>query len=414
MQRRSYPKIVNDPVYGFIRLPDGIGFRILEHRWFQRLRNIKQLGLAYLVYPGAVHTRFQHSLGAYHLSIQALEVLKNKGINISKDEEVAVSLALLLHDIGHSPFSHLLEGIILKDISHEKVTIAYIHHLNKLYDNALSLTLEIYMKKYSKKFLSQLISGELDMDRLDYLKRDSFYTGVMEGVISTDRIIKMLCVYDNKLAVEEKGIYSVEKFLIARRLMYWQVYLHKTVLAADTMLTLIFKRVYYLYQNGLIVVPDILKTFWKNKIKFEDILKNMELIEEFSLIDDNEVWHWIRKWSYHPDFILSFLCNNLLRRNLFKIYMSNLPFSKEKIEKIKELIKKKFNLNDNDVNYLIVSNKAVNRTYCPTDFNINILTKNNDLKDISKASDIFNMRILSKRITKYFLCFVREINYELS
>jgi len=406
----SQAKIINDPIYGFIKLPEGIGFKLIEHRWFQRLRHIKQLGLAYFVYPGATHTRFSHSLGSYHLITLAINEILKKGFEITKEEAEAVSLAMLLHDIGHIAFSHLLEGVLIENVSHEELTNAFLHHFyNNYKHSSLCLAIDIYNKKYPKSFLSQLISGELDMDRLDYLKRDCFYTGVVEGAVGVDRIIKMLTVYQNKLAVEEKGVYSIEKFLIARRLMYWQVYLHKTVISADVILSLIFKRIKELFKEKKIKVPELLMFFLANKFTYNDLIENKEIINKLSEVDDAEVWTWIKMWSYSSDPILSYLCKCLIERKLFKIKMQPYKFDKEIVQKIEQIAKKIFKINNKEVAYFVVTDEATNKTYSPTDFNINILTKENKIIDISFASDIFNLKILSKKVTKHYLCYPIEI-----
>jgi hypothetical protein len=401
-------KVVNDPVLGFIQMPSGIGLQIVEHPWFQRLRNIKQLGIAYYVYPGAMHTRFQHSLGAYSLTQQAMEVLTSKNFEITPKESEAVGLAILLHDIGHGPFSHTLEKIIIQNISHEQITLAYMHHFNLLFEEELSYTIEIVNNLYYKHFLHQLVSSQLDMDRLDYLKRDSFYTGVTEGVIGTERIIKMLTISNDSLAIEEKGIYSIEKFLIARRLMYWQVYLHKTVLAAEQMLLAIFRRLLYLHKNKQIILPDILKVFWENSITSKDLMENKEIIQLFSQLDDAEVWVWIKQWINHSDFVLSFLSNHFVNRQLFKIEMQRTPIAKEKIENYLHRVMKKFNISALDASFLVFADSAENHAYSIADDKINILYKNGNLLDISEASDILNTEVLSKNVVKYFICYLSE------
>ncbi len=401
-------KIVNDPVLGFIQLPLGLGLQIVEHPWFQRLRNIKQLGVAYFIYPGAVHTRFQHSLGAYYLAQQAIDVLITKKNEITPIESEAVSLAVLLHDIGHGPFSHTLEKIILPHISHEQITLAYMHHFNNLFDGELRLAIDIMNNRYSKHFLHQLISSQLDMDRLDYLKRDSFFTGVSEGVIGTERIIKMLTIAKDSLAVEEKGIYSIEKFLIARRLMYWQVYLHKTVLAAEQMLISIFKRVHFLYKNKQLILPDTLNRFWNNPISAKELNENIELIQLFSQLDDSEIWVWIKQWAQHTDFILSFLSQNFIQRKLFKIEMQRTPIPTSKLEDYRNKTMKKFHLSAFDASFLVFSDSAENHAYSITDDKINILYKDGRILDISEASDILNTEVISKNVIKYFICFMQE------
>lgn len=401
-------KIVNDPVHGFIQMPVGIGSEIVNHPWFQRLRNIKQLGLAHYVYPGAMHTRFQHSLGAYFLTHQAIEVLQSKGIDISDHESEAVLLAILLHDIGHGPYSHTLEKVLLKDINHEQITYAYMAHLNRLYKGGLDKAIEIIKNQYIKRFLHQLISSQLDMDRLDYLKRDSFFTGVSEGVIGTERIIKMLTVTNDSLAVEEKGIYSIEKFLIARRLMYWQVYLHKTVLASELMLLSIFKRVQFLFKQKKINLPPHLQALWETKITYNDLIIDSKHLETFSLLDDAEVWVWIKNWSESEDKVLSLLSKRFIERKLFKVEIQRQPHDAEKINNYRKKVQAFFQLSEEESEYLVFSDFAENHAYSIKDNEINILYKNGKTLDISEASDILNIDVLSKNVVKYFLCFVPE------
>jgi len=401
-------KIVNDPVHGFIQMPAGIGSEIVNHPWFQRLRNIKQLGLAHYVYPGAMHTRFQHSLGACFLTHQAIDVLRSKGIDITDNESEAVLLAILLHDIGHGPFSHTLERVLLKDISHEQITYAYMTHLNRLYNGGLDKAIDIIKNLYLKRFLHQLISSQLDMDRLDYLKRDSFFTGVSEGVIGTERIIKMLTVTNDSLAVEEKGIYSIEKFLIARRLMYWQVYLHKTVLASELMLLSIFKRVQFLHEQNKINLPTRLQTIWKAKITYNDLIVDYQYLDNFSLLDDAEVWVWIKNWSESDDKVLALLSKRFIERKLFKVEIQRQPHDSEKIIEYRKKAQSLLQISEEESEYLVFSDFAENHAYSIKDNKINILFKNGKTLDVSEASDILNIDVLSKNVVKYFLCFIPE------
>ncbi len=402
-------KIVNDPVHGFIQMPSGIGFEIVNHPWFQRLRHITQLGIAHYVYPGAMHTRFQHSLGAYFLTQQALKVINSKGFNITTEESEATLLAILLHDIGHGPFSHTLEKIIFRNINHEILTRAFIEYFNQKYNGYLNLCIQILDNTYHKKFLHQLVSGQLDMDRLDYLKRDSFYTGVSEGVIGTERIIKMLTVTNNgDLAVEEKGIYSIEKFLIARRLMYWQVYLHKTVLAAELMLVSIFKRVRDLFLSNKITLPEQLHYIWKKEWAKEDIYSNYELINTFAQLDDSDIMVWIKQWSKYNDKVLSILCERFLSRKLFKVQMLKQKINNNKIASYRKNLMKQFSISYNETKYFIFSGLAENQAYSINNNRINILFKDGKLIDIANASDILNIKVLSKNVIKYFFCYVPE------
>lgn len=401
-------KIVNDPVHGFIQMPIGIGLEIVNHSWFQRLRNIKQLGMAHYVYPGAMHTRFQHSLGAFFLTHEAIKVLRTKGIDITDSEAEGVLLAILMHDIGHGPFSHTLEKLLIRDISHEQITHAFMNHLNLYTEGGLNKAIDIIKNIYIKKFLHQLISSQLDMDRLDYLKRDSFFTGVSEGVIGTERIIKMLTVSNDSLAIEEKGIYSIEKFLIARRLMYWQVYLHKTVLAAELMLQSIFKRVHFLYLKNKIQLPIPLSEFWSHKITIQELNTDVRWLNLFSSLDDADIWTWIKSWTIAEDKVLSLLSNRFIERKLFKVEIQRQPHNNEKINLYRKRIQHVFNLSEEEAEYLVFSDSAENHAYSITDNKINILFKNGKLIDISDASDILNIEVLSKNVIKYFLCFLPE------
>lgn len=399
-------KILNDPVYGFINIPSGILFDIIEHPYFQRLRRIKQLGLTDLVYPGAVHTRFQHTLGAVHLLESAVDVIKSKGHEITKDEEIAVTLAILLHDIGHGPFSHTLERIIIPEYGHEELSLFYMDELNTIFSGALDLTIKIFQNKYHKKFLHQLVSSQLDVDRLDYLRRDSFYTGVSEGVIGSDRIIKMLNVVNDQLVVEAKGIYSIEKFLIARWLMYWQVYLHKTVVSAEQLLLMIFKRVKYLLsQNEQIYLPESLQYFYINKEK-KDI---QEILFNFSLIDDTDIFTCLKKWTLEKDRVLKILSERLLNRKLFSVEIQNNPFQEDKINELTQKASNFFELSEAETRYFVFTDFISKNAYSVFDEKIHILYKDGKLVDVAEASDMLNVSVLSKTVRKYFLCYPKEI-----
>ena len=349
-------KIFNDPVYGFITIPDELTFDIIEHPYFQRMRRIRQLGLTNLVYPGALHTRFQHAIGAMYLMTQAIEVLRSKGFEITKDEAQGAVIAILLHDIGHGPFSHSLENSIICDLSHEELSELLMDSLNKDFNGKLSLAIKIFKDSYHKKFLHQLVSSQLDMDRLDYLKRDSFYTGVSEGVISTERIIKMLTIVNDKLVVESKGIYSIENFIIARRLMYWQVYLHKTAVSADNLLEKILKRVRDLAQKGNepFAAPALQKFLFSNFRK-KDFLKDKTLLETFAELDDTDIISSLKVWTKSNDKILSMLSNNLIHRKLYAIELQNKPFTKNYISQFEKKAKKSLNLNDDEIDYFVFS-----------------------------------------------------------
>lgn len=412
-------KIINDPVYGFINIYSELVFDLVEHPYFQRLRHIKQLGLTNYVYPGANHTRFQHSLGTLYLLDSAINIIRSKGHEISNKEAEATTIALLLHDIGHGPFSHALEENII-NISHEKMSELYMEELNAKFSNQLTLAIDIFRNKHPKKFLHELVSSQLDMDRLDYLKRDSFFSGVTEGVIGSDRIIKMLDVVDDKLVVESKGIYSIEKFLIARRLMYWQVYLHKTVLAAEYLMLKILKRVRELYKKGhKIHTTESLKFFLSNNINPSDIKsKNTPerkyILDEFSNLDDNDIIACVKTWKNSSDKVLSMLCQKLTDRKLFKIRISNEPFGQHVIDSLRQQFLKKYghhNMSNEEADYFIFTDIISNNAYSKEDENIQILYSNDVLKDISEASDMLNMSALSKTIKKYFLCYPKELDF---
>jgi HD superfamily phosphohydrolase len=397
-------KIINDPVYGFITIPFEIIFDLMEHPWFQRLRRINQLGVAQLVYPGAIHTRFHHALGALYLMTKALDTLEQKGIAITSDEKEATCIAILLHDIGHGPFSHVLENTILPGIHHEKISVQLMELLNDEFKGRLTLAIEIFNDQYPKKFLHQLISSQLDMDRLDYLTRDSFYTGVSEGIVGIDRIISMLAVNDNELVVEEKGIYSIEKFIIARRLMYWQVYLHKTTLAADQVLTNITKRAKELIASGHpLKVTDDLSYFLKLEIPIEI---NRELLEMFNRIDDSDLMLNMKQWQYADDFVLSTLCKSIINRRLPKIIIQNKPFEPAFIEAKKaETLLKYDQLNLETIHYFVNTGTVKNDAYT-TKGTIKILTKQGELKELAHASDNYNIMALTETVTKYYLSYL--------
>lgn len=401
-------KIINDPVHGFITIPDELIFDLIEHPYFQRLRYIKQLGLTYLVYPGAIHTRFQHALGAMHLITQAAELLKSKGHNISYEEEQALAIAILLHDIGHGPFSHALENSIVDNVSHEEIGKVIMSKLNKVFNGHLDKALQIFCNTYEKKFLHQLVSGQLDVDRLDYLTRDSFFTGVSEGVISTDRIIKMLNVFEDELVVESKGIYSVEKFIVARRLMYWQVYLHKTVLSAEHLLTNILKRAKVLIQAGekIFVTPQ-LNIFLSKSITIKDFNESDAMLENFSRIDDTDIFMCVKMWQQADDKVLSLLCQKLVKRELLKIEISDTSFNKNYVEELQQKTAKKLNISSDDASYFVFTGEVANNAYNPNFDKILLLYNNDHVADITKSSEQINVELLSKVIRKHFVCYPR-------
>lgn len=408
--RPNKRKIINDPVYGFIGIPGEIQFDIIEHPWFQRLRRIKQLGLTYLVYPGAYHTRFQHALGAMYLMGQAIEVLRQKGLEISQEEEDGLLIAILLHDIGHGPFSHALENSITDALSHEDLSLLFIDRLNETLGGRLEIARRIFAGDYPKKFHRQLVSSQLDVDRLDYLKRDSFFTGVSEGVISADRIIKMLNVAHEELAVEVKGIYSVEKFIVARRLMYWQVYLHKTVLSAEQLLIRILRRARELALEGqpLFATPS-LSVFLNKQITALEFIEDPQVLEHFALIDDYDIFTSVKVWCSHADPVLSLLCRKMVNRKLFHIEIQPEPFTGQQIEKLKEETAAVYRLSPGQADYFVFSGEVANNAYNPQFDRINILFRDGTVRDITEASDQLNIDLLSKTVKKYFLCYPKEI-----
>ena len=400
-------KIFNDPVYGFISVPKpSILLDLIDHRYFQRLRRIAQTALSYYVYPGAHHTRFHHALGAYHLMTEAVNVLKQKGIDITEAECEGVCIAILLHDIGHGPFSHTLEHTII-DIHHEDLSLAFMEKLNEEFDFKLQVALDIFQDKYPKRFLHQLVSGQLDMDRMDYLNRDSFYTGVSEGVIGYDRIIKMLNVVNGELVVEEKGIYSIEKFLIARRLMYWQVYLHKTVLSAEQMLTKTLERAKYLINTEGVSLESFgqLNEFLIQKNTIGHSNNMQDLIESFAKLDDFDIIASLKLWTNNSDFILSFLSKSILDRKLFKLELRNTPFEQNIVEGVLQQISKKVPP-DTDLSYLVFTGEESILTYNNIKDEIKILFKNGDIRPISESTDY---ELNSKIVTKYYLCFPKHL-----
>jgi len=403
-------KIINDPVYGFISIPSELVYDVISHPYFQRLRYIKQLGMTHLVYPGALHTRFHHALGAMHLMSLAIEVLRSKGHTITEGEEEAATLAILLHDIGHGPFSHALEHSLVTGIKHEDISSKLMQDLNDHFDGKLSHAIEVFNGTYPKRFLHQLISGQLDLDRMDYLNRDSFFTGVSEGVISFDRIIKMFNVFDDDLVIEEKGIYSIEKFLIARRLMYWQVYLHKTVISGEMILVKLLERAKELAAAGedLFASPS-LNYFLKNDISETNFFEQHENLEHFTNLDDQDIYAAVKVWVKHPDKILSKLCQMLTARNLYKVEMGNEMAPKDRVDFLKNATIDLLNIKPEEARYFVFTDAIQNRAYNAGVGNIKILMKNNDIVDIAKASDLSNLESLQKTVEKYILCYPRGI-----
>ncbi|MFO8001320.1 MAG: HD domain-containing protein [Marinilabilia sp.] len=405
-QPHSQRKIVNDPVHGFISISDNILFELIEHPYLQRLRHIKQLGLTGLVYPGAVHTRFQHTLGAFYLMGSAISVLRNKGHNISTEESTAADAAILMHDIGHGPFSHALEQTLIERLGHEEISLLLMHRLNDHFNGQLSDAIDIFRGNTSKLFLHQLVSSQLDMDRLDYLKRDSFFSGVSEGVIGSDRIIKMLNIKDNELVVEAKGIYSIEKFLVARRLMFWQVYLHKTALVAEKMLINILKRAKELALNNKDVpAPPFLNTFLKGRYCSADFMEQPHLLDDFTMLDDNDIMSALKLWRRHSDPVLSRLSCDLLDRHLLRIEIADNPFPEARVETLKKEHAPMPGLTSEELDYFVFTDHISNSTYNTGQENINIIYKDSSVKDISVASDMLDHSAFAKTVNKYILCY---------
>jgi HD superfamily phosphohydrolase len=396
-------KIINDPVYGFITIDHPLILDIIAHPYYQRMRRIHQMAFAHLVYPGAVHSRLHHSLGAYHLMSCAITELKSKGTMIEPQEELGAKLAILLHDIGHGPYSHALENELITN-HHEEISLLIMQTLNKEFNGQLQTAIDIFTDNYPKHFLHQLVSGQLDVDRMDYLSRDSFFTGVAEGVISYDRILKMLVVKDDELMIEEKGIYSIEKFLVARRLMYWQVYLHKTVMSAEMLLVKITRRAKQLLKEGqsLTAASDAFNFFLQKQNS--SIENNLEL---FCNLDDFDVMATIKNWNHHPDKILSVLCRNLTDRRLFKIKLQAEPFDEKIVAEKKHAVIKELGIDEKDIDYFVFTGEAINTTYDPGDERINILFKDGTVRDISKVDNALIHHHLSSPVKKYYICYHR-------
>jgi HD superfamily phosphohydrolase len=400
-------KIFNDPIYGFITIPNALIFDLIEHKYFQRLRRISQMGLSYLVYPGAHHTRFHHALGSMHLMQKAIQVLRFKGVSINEDEENGLLIAILLHDIGHGPFSHAMEHSIVHEVSHEVISLKFMYLLNEEFNGSLTTAIHIFNATYPRQFMCQLISGQLDMDRADYLKRDSFYTGVAEGNINSERLITMLNVVNEKLVIEEKGIYSVEKFLIARRFMYWQVYLHKTGLVAEQLLTKILKRAKYLVDKGIHTpCSDALSYFLRQEINATSF--NHETLYTFAKLDDIDILAAIKTWQFHNDTVLSWLCRMIINRDLLKIKLKNNPIEDEDVQYYTDKLLISSDILPSEVDYFVFTGEITNQAYQGASQTIDILMKNGKVKDIVKVSDHLNIKALSKPITKYFICYPKN------
>ncbi|WP_452224509.1 HD domain-containing protein [Lacinutrix chionoecetis] len=407
MQKSNKLKILNDPIYGFITIPNSLIFDLIEHRYFQRLRRITQMGMSYLVYPGAHHTRFHHAIGCMHLMQKAVQVLRFKGVDISDEEKNALYIAILLHDIGHGPFSHAMEHSIVNGISHEHISMLFMETLNKEFNNDLTLAIQIFKGEYPRKFMCELISSQIDMDRADYLKRDSFYTGVAEGNINSDRLITMLNVKDDKLVVEDKGIYSIEKFLVARRLMYWQVYLHKTSLAAEQLLIRVLKRAKELTKAGVkLPASKPLLYFLNHEISLKNF--NAESLETFSKLDDFDIVSAMKAWQYEEDFILKNLCEMIINRNLLKVKIKKKPIKDALISAYKKDLMEQYSISETEAEYFVFSGEISNQAYTREAQSINILHKNGKIEDVVKASDQLNLKALSKSVTKYYICYPKQ------
>ena len=418
-------KVINDPVFGFIKVPRGLLLDIVKHRLFQRLSRIKQLGMASVVYPGAQHTRFQHSLGAFHLMSEAILSLQQKGIFIFDSEAEALKAAILLHDVGHGPFSHVLEHTLISGISHEQISLMMMEEMNREMQGRLTLAIKIFKDDYPKRFLHQLISSQLDMDRLDYLRRDSFFTGVTEGNIGSARIIKMLNVVDDRLVVEQKGIYSIENYLTSRRLMYWQVYLHKTTVAYEKTLVCLLRRAKYLAQRGdEVFATPALRYFLYNNVTAEHFDADPQALVNYELLDDNDIWASVKTWMGHPDRVLSLLATDLAERKIFRVEVSREPFADADVQALQQQLADAFGVSFDDAAYLMSVNTIQKDMYDPSEEQIDILQTSHQpfqlgqeqaeteleekhLVDIAEASELFNISLLSKKIRKYYLCYQR-------
>lgn len=408
MSQTNKLKIFNDPIYGFITIPNSFIYDLIQHPYFQRLRRISQMGMSYLVYPGAHHTRFHHALGCMHIMQKAVQTLRFKGVEISNEEENALYIAILLHDIGHGPFSHAMEHSIVEEIHHEELSLLFMEQLNKEFDGKLSLAIKVFKGEYHRKFMLQLISSQLDMDRMDYLKRDSFYSGVAEGNINSERLIQMMNVEDDVLVIEEKGIYSVEKFLVARRLMYWQAYLHKTSVVAELILTKILKRAKELVHKGVSVEASVpFKYFLENKVTLTEF--DEQILKKFSYLDDYDVLSAIKSWQFHQDKVLSKLCTMIINRDLLKINMFDDKPNKELITNYRNKLMTLNNLTEKESEYFVFKGNLKNQAYNKEGEPIRILKKDKTIEDVVEASDQLHLKALSKPVTKYFVCFPKQI-----
>jgi hypothetical protein len=403
-------KIINDPVYGFISMPSDLIFDLVSHPWFQRLRNIRQLGLSSYVYPGAVHSRFQHSLGAMYLTTQAVNTLRTKNIDITPAEEEAVLEAILLHDIGHGPFSHALEHSLIEDTPHETMSLLIMEELNSQFEGRLTGAIAVFNGTYPKKFFHDLVTGQMDMDRMDYLRRDSFFTGVIEGSVGSDRIIRMLNVADDRLVVDEKGIYSVEKFLIARRMMYWQVYNHRTVVSAENLLTDLLIRAREVTARGTaLFATPALAYFLQQRHRPGSGENTAEMISQFMALDESDIMASTKVWMTSDDKVLADLCRRFVTRDLLGIELQNSPFDEKKVTELADKVKEKLHLRDDEVRFYVNTGDVYNQTYAPGTPEVRIRLKNGTIKDITAVSDLFDKEALSEKVTKYYLCYPKEI-----
>ena len=408
-------KIINDPVHGFITLPSGLILDLIDHPFFQRLRRIRQLGLTELVYPGANHTRFHHALGAMHLMGLALETLREKGHSISPEEEEAAKIAVLMHDIGHGPFSHALENSILQDVPHEHLSLLFMERLNFQFGNRLRLAIQMFRGEYPRPFFHQLVSGQLDLDRMDYLRRDCFFTGVAEGAISADRLLKMIDVHREELVIEEKAIYSVENFLSSRRLMYWQVYLHKTTVSAEEMLIQLMRRARQLMLSGMqLGMPPSLRPFFERHFGREDFAASDVHLNAFSMLDDHDIWYCIKAWASHPDFVLSFLARGLMDRRLLKVSISSEAMDQANLRALQQKHAGELGIEEGDAAFLVFEKEVTNSAYISGGNSIRVKFRDGRLCDVAEATDLPNIRAMAAQVKKYIVCQPKHLSLRAS
>ncbi len=406
----NWRKIINDPVYGFISMPSALVFDLVSHPWFQRLRNIRQLGLTSYVYPGAVHSRFQHSLGAMYLTGLAVQTLRTKGVEISPAEEEAVLVAILLHDIGHGPFSHALEHSLITDVPHEQMSLLIMEELNRQSGGRLTDAISVFRGRYPRQFFHDLVTGQMDMDRMDYLRRDSFFTGVIEGSVGSDRIIRMLNVSDDRLVVDEKGIYSVEKFLIARRMMYWQVYNHRTVVSAEKLITSLLVRAREVTAAGAdLFATPALKYFLRHREMEGNDDDREQLVNHFTMLDESDIISATKVWMECDDSVLADLCRRFVYRDLLGIELQRKPFDRSRVADVSARAQERLGLQNDDVRFYVNTGDVFNQTYAPGTPEVRILLKNGTTRDITAVSDLFDREALSEKVTKYYLCYPKEI-----